>query len=190
MKWTALLYWISLLAFSASAQQDRLFKSIEAAQTVPADSVFRLDLSKERLVDFPAEVLAFKNLRELYLNKNKLTTLPATFFFPNLEVLDLTQNKFEIFPDVICKHASLTQLYMSKNALSALPECFGNLQELVVFDAWFNTISEIPESFKTLRKLRSVDLQGMNYSENFQQEWIKAMPWVRFEFNVGCDCGF
>jgi len=190
MKSIVLICWISLISFSTFGQKDRLFKSLEEAATVHADSVYRLDLSKSRLTVLPEEVLLFQNLTELYLGKNKLTELPANFHLPNLSVLDLTSNKLEIFPETICKNTNLTQLLISKNKLSALPDCIGNLQNLVIIDAWFNTINEIPESFKTLKKLRSADFQGMSYNENFQKEWRDAMPWVKFEFNAGCDCGY
>lgn len=174
------------LAFS---QKNRLFTSIEEAKTVPVDSVFRLDLGKERYEALPEELYQFKQLEELYLEKNKLDSLPEQFSFPNLRILDLSKNKFEIFPEAICQNTKLNQLYMGKNKMSALPECISELQQLTDLDVWFNTITVLPESMTTMRRLRNFDLRGMNYSTEFQDEWKKKLPWVKFEFDLGCDCG-
>lgn len=188
MKSVALLCWIGFLALNGFGQKNRLFKSIEETIGIPADSVYRLDLSKSKITTLPQEVLQFTNLQELYLSKNKLTTLPDNFYFPNLTTLDISQNKLTAFPSVICKNTSLKQLFLNKNKLTVIPPCISELKELIVFEAWFNAISDLPETFVELRKLRFVDLQGVTYSKKFQDKWRKAMPWVKFEFNTGCDC--
>ena len=58
-----------------------MFHGLEEALQVPADSVYRLDLSKNKLTDVPKEILKFKNLQELDLSKNKITALPVDFRF-------------------------------------------------------------------------------------------------------------
>ena len=194
MKFVAKIFWVTALLWSTNpliGQENKLFESLEDALTVHPDSVFRLDLSHSRLEEIPAELFRFRNLRELYLSKNKLSDLPAAQFkFEHLEVLDLSRNDFEIFPVGICNLSNLKQLLMGKNRLSALPECIGDLQKLEVLDVWFNTITELPESMTKMRKLKSVDMRGMNYSMEFQQKLKDRLPWVKFEFNLGCDCGY
>lgn len=185
----AFIFWVILFQNNAISQKDYLFESLEEARTVHPDSVYRLDLSRNQLKEFPLEVLKFKNLRELDLSKNKLTELPNGFVFENLEVLHLTKNKFEVFPTVICSNIALRQLFMGKNHLSELPNCIGELQELIILDAWFNTISILPESLSQLKKLTSFDLRGMNYSDEFQKKWNDLLPWIEIQFDVGCDCG-
>ena len=185
----AFIFWVILFQNNAISQKDYLFESLEEARTVHPDSVYRLDLSRNQLKEFPLEVLKFKNLRELDLSKNKLTELPNGFVFENLEVLHLTKNKFEVFPTVICSNIALRQLFMGKNHLSELPNCIGELQELIILDAWFNTISILPESLSQLKKLKSFDLRGMNYSDEFQKKWNDLLPWIEIQFDVGCDCG-
>lgn len=190
IKLNALLCWMGLMLVNYShSQQNYVFTSLSEALNVPADSVYRLDLSREGYTQVPAEIIQFTNLVELDLRKNKLTDLPANFIFPHLKTLHLGQNKFQVFPTVLCQNTSLTHLYMGKNAISEIPECIGNLVYLQKLDLWFNTVSTIPESMVQLRNLRSLDLRGMNYSEEFQEKWRKRMPWVTFEFDLGCDCG-
>lgn len=183
------IFCISFFQLIGFSQTDRLFKSLEEALQAHPDSVYRLDLSRASLKAVPSEIFQFKNLRELDLSKNKLAELPSKFIFEKLEVLHLTKNKFKDFPQVICKNKGLKQLFLGKNHLSEIPECIGELSELIIFDIWFNTVSIIPDSITQLRKLKSFDLRGMNYSEEFQKEWRKKLPWVEIQFDVGCDCG-
>lgn len=190
IKQLVFILWVNLLAGLSFAQQNHLFTSLEEALVVHPDSVYRLDLSRNQLKAVPVEIMQFKNLREIDLSKNKLTDLPENFVFKNLAVVNLTKNKFEVFPTALCKNTGLTQLLMGKNKISELPECIGNLSELVILDVWFNTVSVIPASIVNLKKLRSFDLRGMNYSDEFQQEWREKLPWVKLEFDVGCDCGY
>ena len=190
MKQLVKIFWLGILLTSSISysQQDKMYTSLEDAMAVSPDSVFRLDLSKNRYSEIPEEIFKFKNLQELYLSKNKLDSLPAHFFFNNLRILDLSKNKFEIFPASICKNESLRNLFMGKNKMSEIPECIGNLHDLIILDIWFNPIDDLPESMTKLRNLRSLDLSGLNFTKDFQKKWTKLLPWVKIEFETACDC--
>jgi Leucine-rich repeat (LRR) protein len=180
---------IPLLSIDAFGQKNKLYTSLEEALAAPADSVYRLDLSKQKLDSLPQEVMTFKNLRELHLEKNRLTSLPDNFYFEDLRILDISKNKLENFPEALCKVPSLRRLYISKNKIDSLPDCIGNMSDLIELDAWFNPIDYLPESLTQLRNLRSLDLRGMNFTNEFQQKWQEKLPWVKIEFDLGCDCG-
>ena len=185
----AFLFWINLFAGIGFSQMDYVYKSLEDALAAPPDSVYRIDLSRSRLNEVPAELSQFKNLREVDLSKNKITDVPIDFFSDQLEIINLNKNKLDHFPEALCKHKNLKELYIAGNNIDEIPESIGELTNLVVFEIWFNPISIIPESMTKLRRLRTFDLRGMNYSEEFQQKWHKLLPWVKIEFDVGCDCG-
>ena len=53
----------------------RVFKTLNGALQHP-DSVFRLDLSKQKLKEVPEEIRKFPNLKELNLSKNNISELP------------------------------------------------------------------------------------------------------------------
>jgi len=173
----------------SESAKDKIYDSLEEAMKVHPDSVFHIDLSGKRLTELPSQVLAFKNLISLDLSKNKLTSLPDSMLFKHIEVLNLTKNKLTVFPSVICQQTTLKQLFLGKNKLEALPSCIGQLTELIILDAWFNLITELPEDMSSLKKLRTLDLRGMNYSEDQQKKWQALIPWVKIEYDVGCDCG-
>jgi hypothetical protein len=172
----------------ALAQKDRIFKSIEETKSVATDSVYQLDLSKNKLTEIPEEVYQFKNLRSLDLSKNKLIELPEQFQFEDLRSLNLSKNKFNHFPSVICQNTSIRNLFMGKNDMEEIPECIGDLQNLIVFDIWFNPIDDLPDTMTKLRNLRSLDLSGLNFSKEFQKKWTDLLPWVKIEFETACDC--
>lgn len=190
MKLQLVIFWISILFLlpNSFGQEFRMFTSLEEAATVHPDSVFRLDLSKHKLQTVPSEIYVFKNLRELNLSQNKLTSLPDEFFLPNLQILNLEKNNLDTFSNSICKNTTLQYLYMGKNDVAVVPECMGNLTELIVFDIWFNPIRELPLSMTNLKKLRHMDLRGVTFSNDFQKKWSALLPWVKIEFDLGCDC--
>ena len=67
--------------------QQKVFTDLQEALRQP-DSVFRLDLSRDRLKEFPLEILQLKQLRELNLSHNKIVQLPETIsMLTNLQSL-------------------------------------------------------------------------------------------------------
>jgi Leucine-rich repeat (LRR) protein len=190
MKSVVVIFYSSLLLWSGNlaAQPDRIFYSLYEASQVSVDSVLRLDLSKKKYTELPAEIYRYTNLKELDLSQNKLTHLPDDFYFPNLEVLNLEKNDLDTFSNSICQNTTLRQLYLGRNDIHSFPECIGQLVELVILDAWFNPIQDLPMALTTLKKLRSMDLRGITYSKEFQKKWNALLPWVKIEFDVGCDC--
>lgn len=190
MKFFAGIFWISTLFWFSSGlcQTTRVFTSLEEANAVSSDSVFRLDLSKRRLTEIPPAIYQFKNLVELNLSQNKLVTLPDDFYFPKLEVLNIEKNNLDTFPACICKLTTLKNLYLGRNEIKSIPECIGALQNLVTLDVWFNLISDLPQALTTMKNLRYMDLRGITYSNDFQKKWNSLLPWMKIEFDVGCDC--
>lgn len=189
MRLVAGVFWISLLlGFNTHAQKDKVFKGLDAALEVPADSVYRLDLSKNKLMEVPQEIFKFKNLQDLDLSKNKLTRLPSNFKFEDLRNLNISRNKFEVFPEVVCKNTSIRNLFMGKNFVKYLPESIGDMENLIVFDIWFNPLEDLPKSMTKLRNLRSLDLSGISFNKTQQREWSEMLHWVKIEFEAACDC--
>jgi len=173
------------------SQTNKLFNSLEEAKSVHKDSVFQLDLTKSKLKELPLEVLDFKNLHTLYLGKNKLTKLPENFHTLNqLQILDLSKNNFSTFPSMLCGMTSITQLFLGKNQINKLPHCIGQMENLEILDIWLNELSGVPNSISNLRKLKSLDVRGINLSSETLAYIQALIPWAKVESNKGCDCGF
>lgn len=191
MKKNVVLFWviILILPLKSVSQTNRLFTSVDEALTVSVDSVYRLDLSKQKLEVLPNDIFKFINLRELYLTKNKLTDLPKEFMsFKHLEVLDLSKNKFDTFPTQLCSVISIKQLFLGRNNIQYIPECIGQMKSLEILDLWLNPIDHLPKSISKLKQLKVIDLRGVNFSSTSQSVIQALVPWAKIEFDKGCDC--
>ncbi len=192
MKQSAVWFWVilSFLPIKVVSQTNKIFYSLEETKNVSVDSVFRIDLSKQKLTKVPDEVLRFKNLKELHLNKNKLTALPKRLVnLKYLSILNLSKNDFSVFPSPLCSMENLTILNLSKNDIEVIPDCIGQLKNIEILDLYLNPLSGLPNSISELKKLKVLDLRGINFSTKTQVYIQNLIPWAKVEFNTGCDCG-
>ena len=72
--------------------------------------------------------------------------------------------------------------------MAHLPECIGDLQDLIVFDIWFNPIEDLPKTMTNLRNLRSLDMTGISFTKDEQKAFQDLLPWVKIEFEAACKC--
>ncbi|MBN4072659.1 leucine-rich repeat domain-containing protein [Crocinitomix catalasitica] len=180
---------ILLPSYNLFSQKDKIYYSLEEALAAPVDSVYRLDLSKNKLDSLSKEIVKLTRLRELNLEKNKLSSLPENFRFKDLRTVNLAKNKFKKFPEELCQIPSIRQLLLGKNEIAELPECIEFIKNLIVIDLWFNPIESLPEGLTKLRNLRTLDLRNINFNNDFQKLWTEKLSWVKIEFDLGCDCG-
>ncbi|MFT4602651.1 MAG: leucine-rich repeat protein SHOC2 [Arenicella sp.] len=173
MRLIASIFLLSLLCVYnvGYSQRNKMYNGLDEALTAHPDSVYRLDLSKQRLEKVPTEIYAFKNLQELNLSKNKLDSIPKEMNFDDLRILDLTKNKFKIFPACIYEMTSIRNLFLGKNNIEIIPDEIGRMHDLIVLDMWYNPIDDLPETLTNLRNLRSLDLSGLNFSQTFKKKW-------------------
>ncbi len=157
--------------------------------SIPADSIVSIDLSKLKLDSVPTSLQQYKNLRYLNLGKNKLSYLPSFIVeFQYLTWLNLEKNRFETFPLAVCQLENVEQLVINRNFIEQIPECIEYAKNLTYIDFYDNPIRVLPESFERLGKLQKVDFTGIRFAPSFQRKWIAAMPNVKFVFDEPCDC--
>uniref|UniRef100_A0A5S6R569 Calponin-homology (CH) domain-containing protein n=1 Tax=Trichuris muris TaxID=70415 RepID=A0A5S6R569_TRIMR len=140
-----------------------------------------VDVSRNRLLDFPVELCECGFLETLYLRSNcvkvvpnciasltsltfldlsynQISSLPAGLCVLPLEVLLLKSNRVESLPTEITKlAATLTELDVSCNRLSSLPSEIGALYKLRVLNLRQNVLTWLPYDFCKLR-LRYCDI--------------------------------
>jgi Leucine-rich repeat (LRR) protein len=153
-------------ADSVSWKTTRLYKSLAQASANP-DSVFRLDLSKQKTRKFPPEVSQFKNLHYLNLARNKIKEIPKEItLLTKLEVLVLNRNLIEVLP----------------------PE-LGSLSNLVTLELWDNEITVFPDEMKNLKNLRKLELRGILFTPEEQNRILSLMPEeCRVYMSPPCNC--
>lgn len=109
-----------------------------------------------------------KDLRELSLWDNELTTLPDEITnLKSLQFLGLGGNNFTTIPKVIERLPSLKTLRLSSNhgTINTLPIWIGNLQSLENLSLFGNELQELPETIGNLTSLKNFDLHRNQLSK-------------------------
>lgn len=111
------------------------------------NSVKYVDASRQGIVRVPVSVLAVTALQALYLEGNRLTTLPDEFFeqLPFLEWLDLRNNLLISLPSSIGQHQNLKNLLLGDNRLRALPQSLGLVRTLTGLNVAGNPLEFPPQ---------------------------------------------
>jgi Leucine-rich repeat (LRR) protein len=165
-----------------------IYRSLSAALENP-EKVYRLNLSKDRLKVFPADIFKLKNLRDLDMSRNKIDSVPpAIGALSNLQRLNLSNNKIVQLPDEIGKLTSLTYLGLNRNVLVSLPASIGNLENLEVLELWDNELDTIPEEITKCRKLKVLELRGILFSDEEHARLDTLLPDAKVYLSPSCNC--
>lgn len=127
------------------------------------DSV--LDFSRLSLSTLDVDTISDERKREarqLYLNYNRLASLPSSLsLFRNLEFLDISNNGLSAICEGITRLTRLRTLIAKNNRLDefSLPKEFGSLP-LEVLNFSGNRFEEIPLQCTKLLRLQSLSLGG------------------------------
>lgn len=165
--------------------KEKEYTSIEDALKVPAEQVYRLNLSNKNLTAFPTEVLKFTKLQYLNLHGNiGITDLPkeignlkrlqwlmlsagmknipeGVFELGNLLELDCGYIKQGKLDDKIANLKNLKRLYLGNNDLSEFPTVVLQLTNLEHLHLHYNRkIASIPNEINKLTHLKQLFVQG------------------------------
>jgi len=174
----------------AGLDSNKIYTSIAEAQASEMP-VYRLDLSKKKLKQFPLEILAFTELRELHLSKNKLDSLPAALVtLDQLEILSVAKNKWTAWPEVIFKLQKLKFLDVNSNELEALPDELVELQQLSHLVAWGNPFAYFTPQLTELPRLTFLDLFLVEMDKREQAMIREWLPSCEISMSDPCDCDF
>jgi len=166
----------------------RTFESMEEAMQQP-DSVIKLDLSRSKLTQIPAEVFTLPNLQWLNLSKNKIKVIPADIEkLKSLQELDVSNNDLTQLPPQIGELLHLTKLKLNKNEITSLPPEIGNLIHLEVFEMWNNELDTIPDEVRHLVRLKTWELRGILFSDEKQKHIHSLLPETKIYFSPSCAC--
>mgnify|MGYP002630102223 CR=1 FL=1 len=186
------LLWSSFglnLSCSAQVAQDVKVYDWEVAKNAHPDTIYAISFEKSKLIEVPADLKRYKNVKQLNFAKNKLNDLPEFFTgFESLEVLDLTKNEFRIFPIEICQMKNLKELLVGRNEIASIPECIEYASSIEFLDIYDNPLSHVPESMMRLKKLTKIDFTGIRFNRDFQDKLKAQLPDTKLIFDSPCDC--
>jgi Leucine-rich repeat (LRR) protein len=154
------------------------------------ESVIKLDLSKQKLQDFPEDIRKLTNLQYLDLSKNKISSVPAWIGeLKNLQFLILSKTKIDSFPPQFGDLINLKELIMNRSELTRLPHTIGNLKELRYMDLWGSNLSYFPFELSYLSdNLRVFRLEDVLIGSKLQAALKAELPNTTIEFTPSCAC--
>ena len=125
-------------------------------------SVEELFLNGNRLTSVPAELGELGNhLGALSLNFNRLTSVPAQLgALANLEYLGLWSNELTAVPPELGELANLVELDLDENRLTSIPPELGRLDSLEVLWLASNELTSVPPELGELGNLAVLSLRG------------------------------
>jgi Leucine-rich repeat (LRR) protein len=181
--------WLFVSLGTVVLGQDYPIYTLEQVRFAQADTVFGLDLSKQKLDELPEEICRFKALKYLNVSRNNLNELPGFLdSLTQLESLDAGKNKFTVFPTAVCRMHQLSTLVLNRNDFSSIPDCIRYAEKLVFIDLWDTPVYTFPDGLSQLSELRKIDLQGVKYGPTFQDQLKSKLPGVEILMDLPCDC--
>uniref|UniRef100_A0AAF5DHB9 Disease resistance R13L4/SHOC-2-like LRR domain-containing protein n=1 Tax=Strongyloides stercoralis TaxID=6248 RepID=A0AAF5DHB9_STRER len=159
---------------SGSTRLDFNSASIESIPPVIGElygQISELFLYKNKLSTLPSEIGHLTNLKILGLSENNLVSLPDTLSqLHKLETLDLRHNKFsENIPAVIYKIPSLEKLWLRYNHIKNVSKDIKNLINVRMIDLRNNNISELPSEIGCLSSM-TICLLSSNHIKYLPEE--------------------
>lgn len=167
----------------------KVYTSLEEALKNP-DGVLILKLEKQKLKEFPLQILQFKNLCILSLAKNKIPSIPEEISqLSNLKEVNFSKNRIEVFPEGLAQCVNIERLIFNQNYLEALPAAIGNMKSMTYLDLWSNNLGLYPNELAKLKEtLKELDLRVINLNATEQDRIKKLLPKTEIHFSPACDC--
>lgn len=129
-------------------------------------SVRALDLTHNRLVDIPAEIVKLVNLQRLIFSDNFLDCVPEHLGkLKNLKVATFDRNRITSLPDELGQLVKLEKLSLTANLLVSLPETVGSLRNLVLLNVSNNKLESLPESIGSCFSLEELQANDNSIKE-------------------------
>lgn len=190
-----IIFFMATLHSSAQLTPEQLdtckvYSSLEKALAA-GTPVYRLDLTKQKIKELPAELYELKDLHELILDRNKLKEIPVDINkLQQLQRLSISKNELKSFPPAICNLRNLTRLDLSDNLIDEIPDEIHRLYKLEELILWSNVIGYYPTTLMRLDNLKVLDLLHNEMSDTEQERLKNLLPEIDLKLSPPCDCTF
>uniref|UniRef100_A0A8C1Z4Z3 Protein scribble homolog n=1 Tax=Cyprinus carpio TaxID=7962 RepID=A0A8C1Z4Z3_CYPCA len=131
----------------------------------------------------PDTLGALPNLRELWLDRNQLSSLPPELGnLRQLVCLDVSENRLSQLPTEISGLIALTDLLLSENLLEVLPDSIGSLKKLSILKVNQNRLVHLTDSIGECENLTELML-----TENLLQSLPRSLGKLKKLTNLNVD---
>jgi len=175
---------------SVQLSKQPLLTSFAAADTLPAEKVFRLSFKRKLPADFNEKILKYTYLQELHLKSMRLKEIPqAVWSLRNLTVLDVSNNKLTVISDSLGELLNLERLIINQNNISKLPKQISQLTHLHYIDMFSTLISDFPAEISLLENsLKEIDMRIILMNDAEKSRLQNYLPKTKFLFSRSCNC--
>ncbi|XP_015594054.1 leucine-rich repeat-containing protein 58 [Cephus cinctus] len=144
-----------LVAKNNNLTNDNLPKSFEHIPVLR-----ELNLSGNRLTDFPEQILELTALKYLYLGGNNINQIKKDIWkLQRLQVLSMGGNRLTEVPSTVGQLTRLNALVLCDNMLESLPGSIANLKNLKSLLLHKNRLKTLPTEIITLKCLTELSLR-------------------------------
>jgi ankyrin repeat protein len=157
---------------SSNSSANQLILSAKSLEKFPTNYITHqnkislLDLSRNRFLEFPMEILEISSLKILRLDSNFLKHLPSEIErLSNLEILTISNNFIRDLPKSLSKLSpSLRILNIGQNAIEKIGHEITDLVNIEALHIYNNFFVSLPSSLGNLQKLRELTLEWFKYA--------------------------
>ncbi|CAG8622707.1 6541_t:CDS:2 [Dentiscutata erythropus] len=171
---------------NSNSDNKQNYKTI--TRTFPCKNEVRLsDLNISNLILLAPAVPYLVSLRKLYLQYNKLTTIPESLFhLKSLEELHLQCNKLISIPPHIGFLTSLRELFLHNNQIRKMPSQIRECKKCSFINLNDNKLTCLPAEFSTLENLRTLRVKGNLFEQpqNVSQSKVEGIISTLFDMCV------
>uniref|UniRef100_A0A8C7PYN9 Protein scribble homolog n=1 Tax=Oncorhynchus mykiss TaxID=8022 RepID=A0A8C7PYN9_ONCMY len=131
----------------------------------------------------PDTLGALPKLRELWLDRNQLSSLPPELGnLRRLVCLDMSENRLEELPSELSGLLALTDLLLTQNLLEVVPDSIGSLKQLSILKVDQNRLTHLSDSIGECENLTELVL-----TENLLQTLPRSLGKLKKLTNLNAD---
>ncbi|TFJ97616.1 histone-lysine N-methyltransferase EHMT2 [Platysternon megacephalum] len=152
----------SLVSLQELDLKDNQLRSIEEILSFQhCRKLVCLKLWSNHIAYIPEHIRKLKGLEQLYLNRNKIETLPSQLFLcTKLRCLDLSNNGIQVIPPEVGVLQNLQYFAISSNSVETLPDELFFCKKLKTLMVGHNKLSTLSPRLGNLSLLSKLELKG------------------------------
>ena len=163
--------------------QDKGLTDLSAhAAVLKPELVDYVNLDRNALEVFPAELAKLAGLKWLRLNGNRLSSLPELKALVNLRRIYLRDNRFAAVPEALKDLPSLTDVDLSGNPIAEVPAWLAEKKGLENLSFTGTKITSLPKNLEAWKSLKSLQLGQLSLTPGEMARVRKVLPGVAVIF--------